>query len=214
MLSYYTHVRTGCHILPSLSWAPHLQRHLEYTGLLLRVACEHLRAYFTVVGCDPSVRKHLSNDWTRASNRQPQKAEEPGPRRHRRRRLTYEEAKQARMAQREKSETHTVPRCRRGQPPNVPNRRQSGMCTATAPAALDGAMETGESHATLRLPAPPAGKPRARALALPPDACTDACARHARTHNLRAEQEKAACSMLQSRQVCWSGKRAYLEWAE
>ena len=53
---------------------------------------------------------------------------------------------------------------------------------AAAPAAPDGAMETGGSHATVRLPAPPAGKPRARAAALSLPMC--APMRTARTHNL------------------------------
>ena len=57
-----------------------------------------------------------------------------------------------------------------------------GTATAAAPAAPDGAMETGGSHATVRLPAPPAGKPRARAAALSLPMC--APMRTARTHNL------------------------------
>ena len=57
-----------------------------------------------------------------------------------------------------------------------------GTATAAAPAAPDGATETGGSHPTVRLPAPPAGKPRARAAAL----CLPMCApiRTACTRNL------------------------------
>ena len=58
----------------------------------------------------------------------------------------------------------------------------SHWCTRTATAAApDGATETGRSHATVRLPAPP-GKPRARAAALSLPIC--APMRTARTHNL------------------------------
>ena len=53
---------------------------------------------------------------------------------------------------------------------------------AATQAAPDGAMETGGGHATVRLPAPPAGKPRARAAALSLPMC--APMRTARTHNL------------------------------
>ena len=55
--------------------------------------------------------------------------------------------------------------------------------TAAAPAPA-GATETGGSHVTVRLPAPPAPparEPRARAAALSPDACIDAYGTHART---------------------------------
>jgi hypothetical protein len=57
-----------------------------------------------------------------------------------------------------------------------------GTATAAAPAAPDGAMETGGGRATVRLPTPPAGKPRARAAALSLPMC--APIRTARTHNL------------------------------
>ena len=70
-------------------------------------------------------------------------------------------------------------------PPQLSHPHRTGAvepATAAAPAALDGAMETGGSHATVRLPAPPAGKPRARAAALSLPMC--APIRTARTHNL------------------------------
>ena len=53
---------------------------------------------------------------------------------------------------------------------------------AATQAAPDGAMETGGSHSTVRLPAPPAGKPRARAAALSLPMCAPICT--ARTRNL------------------------------
>ncbi len=58
---------------------------------------------------------------------------------------------------------------------------QVGTATAAAPAAPDGATETGGGHATVRLPAPPAGKPRARAAALSLPMCAPmrtACTRN------------------------------------
>ena len=70
-------------------------------------------------------------------------------------------------------------------PPQLSHPHRTGAvepATAAAPAAPDGAMETGGSHATVRLPAPPAGKPRARAAALSLLMC--APMRTARTHNL------------------------------
>jgi hypothetical protein len=57
-----------------------------------------------------------------------------------------------------------------------------GTATAAAPAAPHGATETGGGHATVRLPAPPAGKPRARAAAPSLPMC--APIRTPRTHNL------------------------------
>ncbi len=70
-------------------------------------------------------------------------------------------------------------------PPQLSHPHRTGAvepATAAAPAALDGATETGGGHATVRLPAPPSGKPRARAAAL----CLPMCApiRTARMHNL------------------------------
>ena len=70
-------------------------------------------------------------------------------------------------------------------PPQLLHPHRTGAvepATAAAPAAPDGATETGGSHPTVRLPAPPAGKPRARAAAL----CLPMCApiRTPRTHNL------------------------------
>ena len=62
------------------------------------------------------------------------------------------------------------------------------MCTAAAPAASVVVTETGASHATLRYQPPNLAcreAARTRRSSLPPDACTDACARHARTHNLQ-----------------------------
>ncbi len=64
----------------------------------------------------------------------------------------------------------------------LPSHWCTRTATAAAPAALDGAMETGESHATVRLPAPPAGTPRARAAALSLPMC--APIRTPRTRNL------------------------------
>ena len=67
-------------------------------------------------------------------------------------------------------------------PPQLSHPHRSGAvgtATAAAPAAPDGAMETDGSHATVRLPAPPAGKPRARAAALSLPMCAPM-----RTHNL------------------------------
>ena len=74
-------------------------------------------------------------------------------------------------------------------PPQLSHPHRSGAvgtATAAAPAAPDGAMETGGSHSTVRLPAPPAGKPRARAAALSLPMCAPMCApmRTARTHIL------------------------------
>ena len=70
-------------------------------------------------------------------------------------------------------------------PPQLLHPHRTGAvepATAAAPAAPDGATEAGGGHATVRLPAPPAGKPRARAAAL----CLPMCAplRTACTRNL------------------------------
>ena len=65
---------------------------------------------------------------------------------------------------------------------------------AAAPAAPDGAMETGGSHATVRLPAPPAGKPRARAAALSLPMCAPM-----RTH------ARTSCTRLRCGAGCFGG---------
>ena len=108
--------------------------------------------------------------------RPPGAAAPPSPPRPSHQRTTY------RTAQPQQSDEPSVQRLLRRhrrlqlQSTLVPTRRQrvvsaavvalpSHWCTRTATAAApDGATETGGGHATVRLPAPPAGKPRARSL--------------------------------------------------
>ncbi len=67
-------------------------------------------------------------------------------------------------------------------PPQLSHPHRTGADEPASAAAPDGAMETGGSHVTVRLPAPPARKPRARAAAPSLPMC--APMRTARTHNL------------------------------
>ena len=79
----------------------------------------------------------------------------------------------------------------------LPSHWCTRTATAAAPAALDGAMETGGSHATVRPSAPPAGKPRARAAALSLPMC--APIRTARTH------ARTTCTRLRCGAGCSGG---------